>query len=247
MKLCAIFSVWDDYDLLDQSTKHIDPLVDGIIVVASERSNHGEASPIPERWIDRCVVYEPVLLNILHCETAKRNHGLALAKSLGYTHFIMLDADEFYDPVELQKAKDQFDDPELLGLVVESQVYFKEPTLTIGKDVTLVPHIHKLTPDIKHEFNKKYPFAWDKFTIRIDPTRSLNINSGVKMFDCLMHHYSWVRSDYEKKIRNSTARANLERSTIREDLANAAPGYLCKFYQKELYEVDNKFGVFIKS
>lgn len=257
MKLCAIIHCWDDWYLLNHSYENIRPLVDGVIVIASSKSNYGEESPIPHPWNDDVALYqyyaddelnvfvrEPFLHHPMNCETDKRNYGLKIAREQGYTHFITMDADEFYYHTEFQAAKQMFHEKhDLAGLVVESYVYFKSPTLTIGKDITLVPHIHKLTPTIRHEFNKGYPFAWSGKQIRIDPTRSLNIHSGVEMFECPMHHYSWVRKDFKKKIRNSTAKSNLERSTIVQDLLNAKEGYFCQFYQKPLVRVPNRFGI----
>lgn len=244
MKLCAIFCVWDDYDLLYHSTENIRPLVDGIIIIASEKSNYGEVSPIPFWSRDKVFQWEPELHHPMNNETAKRNYGLKIAREEGYTHFIMMDADEFYNPIDFEREKQRFHvKPELQGLVCASQVYFKSPTLTIGLDTTRVPFIHKLTPTLKHEFNKHYPMAWEERQIRIDPTRSLNINSGVEWSDIVMHHYSWVRKDYDKKIRNSTARANIERSTIKEDLLLAKAGEMCKFYGKVLHAVPNYFNL----
>jgi len=244
MKLCAIIHCWDDWYLLDHVVKNMSPLVDGILVIGSDRSNYGEFSEIPLHWKATVIKWEPSLHHPSHSETARRNFGLNIARKVGYTHFINQDSDELYDPDQFNAAKKYLNDnPHLNGLVVESYVYFKSPTLTIGKDITLVPHIHKLTPTIRHEFNKNYPFAWINKQIRIDPTRSLNINSGVEMFECPMFHYSWVRRDYEKKIRNSTARANLERSTILQDLVNAKEGYFCQFYGKPLVRVPNRFDI----
>jgi len=243
MKLAAVFCVWNDWDWLEISTAHISPLVDGIIVVASERSNHGELSPIPDDWKDKVLIREPQFHVPMHSETDKRNFGLSLARKSGYTHFISMDADEIYDPLEFTKDKERFNDPNLLGLVCRSQVYFGSPTLTIGLDTTLVPHIHKITPGLRHELNRNYPYAWEGKSIRIDPTRSMNINSGVDLTDSVMHHYSHVRKDYEKKIRNSSARANLERSTIRQDLVQAKEGYFVKFYGKSLVRVPNDFKI----
>lgn len=245
IKLCAIFCVWSDWDLLYHSTENIRPLVDGIIIVASEKSNYGEVSPIPFWGRDYVVQREPQFSHPMNSETDKRNYGLQIAREQGYTHFLMLDSDELYEHEPFLKEKQRFiDNPNLNGLVCASQVYFKSPTLTIGLDTTRVPFIHKLTHNLKHEFNKAYPFAWDeKRQIRIDPTRSLNINEGVEWSDIVMSHYSWVRKDYAKKIRNSTARHNIEKSTILEDLENAKPGYFCKFYQKTLYEAPNIFNL----
>jgi hypothetical protein len=217
---------------------NISPLVDGIIIVGSSVSNYGEKELMPFSYEVKPGFYhmEPNLsLSAMTNETNKRNFGLDMARKEGYTHFLTMDADEFYEPEPFLKAKERFKNEDLAGLVVPSVVYFGSPELTIGRDITLVPFIHKLTPTIYHQFNKHYPFAWDKRQIVIDPTRSLNINSGVEYTeDVVMHHYSWVRSDYRRKIRNSTARANLERSTILTDLRQAKEGYFCQFYQKTL-------------
>lgn len=243
MRLAAIYNVWNDFDLLDHSVRIMEDLVDGVIVVVSSRSNYGEVSPIPERWLGRVVFREPKFNIPMHSETDKRNFGLEIARNAGYTHFLTIDADEVYEAEPFLKAKELFKNPNLKGLVCNCQTYFKNSSLTMGLDTTLVPFIHELTPTIKHEFNRKYPFAWIDRQIRIDPTRSLNINSGVERIDLTMHHMSWIRKDFDKKIRNSTARQNLERSTIKEDLANAKPGYLFKFYNKTLFETKDLFGI----
>lgn len=245
MKLVAIYNVWDDWDMLFWSIENIRPVVDGVIVIYSEKSNYGEVSvrsiePIGVHLFQR----EPQFNHPMNSETDKRNYGLQKARELGYTHFITMDADEFYRPHDIIVAKEMFAaNPNLNGLVCYSKVYFGSPTLTIGLDTTFVPFIHKLTPDLKHEFNRSYPFAWEGKTIRIDPTRSLNINNGVELVDIIMHHMSWVRKDPEKKIRNSTAKANIEKSTIREDLLLAKDGYYCKFYGKVLQRVQNQFNI----
>lgn len=245
MRLVAVYNVWSDWDLLKYSVDNIRPLVDGIIIIASEKSNYGEVDKIPSCWRDaELYLREPQFSHPMNSETDKRNYGLQIAREQGYTHFLMMDADEFHEPEPFLKEKQRFiDNPNLQGLVCASQVYFKSPTLTIGLDTTRVPFIHKITPTLKHEFNRRYPYAWDGRDIRIDPTRSLSITSGVEWSDIIMHHASWIRKDYAKKIRNSTARSNIEKSTILEDLENAKPGYFCKFYQKTLYEAPNIFNL----
>ncbi len=277
MKLCAIYTVWDDWDLFELSSIKILELVDGIIVIGSNTSNFGEfcgdgnrytnASIIGSGKVVITIVKEPDLKNDPRTnETAKRQFGLDKARELGYTHFIMMDADEFYEPTEFLKEKQRFDNPDLKGLVCRVKCYFRSPTLTIGYDTTLVPFIHKITPNLKFCFNRNYPFAWSSvdglpFThskqIRIDPTRSMNIDytphsttdggikdaSGIEWSDITMHHQSWVRSDIRKKIRNSTARSNIERSSIVADYVNAKPGYFCQFYGKILVESPNVFGL----
>lgn len=245
MKLCAIFVVWGDYDWLDISSEHISPVVDGIIVVASTKSNHGEYSPIPDRWKDKIVVREPKFHVPMHSETDKRNFGLEIAKKQGYTHFLMMDADEMYHHDQVLRAKERFHmEPNLQGLVCPCNVYFGSVHLTLGNDITLVPFIHKITPTLKFEFNKRYPMAWISGQIRIDPTRSMNINSGVMYTeDVVMEHYSWVRQDPAKKIRNSTARKNLERSNILKQLVHPKVGDYIQFYNKSLVPATVDFNI----
>ncbi len=245
MRLVAIYNVWKDWDLLHYSLKNIRPLVDGVIIVGSEYSNFGEYSAIPEAFMNQDLyIREPQFKNDARAsETDKRNFGLDIARRLQFTHFLTMDADEFYDPVEFELQKQLFNMPSLKGLVCNCQTYFKSPTLTIGLDVTLVPFIHVLTPTIRHEFNFKYPYAWINNEIRIDPTRSLNINDGVMKIEIPMHHMSWVRKDPQGKIRNSTAKANLERSTILQDLEVAKDGAYCNFYRKHLSTAPNRFNL----
>ena len=257
MRLVAIFNIWDDWDMLEYAYKSIRPLVDGVIIVASNMSNHGDLSEIPYPWRDPVMLYqwfgdeelslrvrEPQFKEPRKSETDKRNFGLDRARELGYSHFLTMDADEFYEPEPFLKAKERFlNEPNLAGLVCQCQTYFKSPRLTIGLDTTLVPFIHKLTPTVRHEFNKAYPFAWEGNHIRIDPTRSLNINSGVERTNLIMHHYSWIRKDFNKKIRNSTARRNLERSSILNDLLLAKEGYFVQFYQRHLKRSTVDFGI----
>ena len=251
MKLAACYNTWGDWDLLTASINNILPVVDMVIVVHSSKSNYGEVDAGPYQWVDDPKVYyeqyEPPLHVALHSETAKRNHSLELARLAGATHYISMDADEFYDQEQFKQERQKFEENDYLaGLVCKTRVYFSRPDLSIGIDTTLAPFIHKITPTLKHEFNRKYPFAWEGLNIRIDPTRSFNITSGVEMSPIVMEHFSWVRKDeeaYKGKIRNSTAKAHLERSNILQDLANAKEGYFCEFYGKPLVRVPNRFNI----
>lgn len=245
MKLALIVNCWSDWDILRATLKIMRPLVDGVIIIGSTRSNYKEYSTIPEDFnTHELHLREPRYHIPLHSETDKRNYGLLIAKQQGYTHFLSSDADEVYIPEDFLKIKEYVLKSDLSGIVCPSVVYFGAPTLTVGRDITLVPHIHKLTPTIEHCFNRHYPFSWLNKQIRIDPSRSLNINSGVEYTEEItLHHFSWVRDDIEKKIRNSSARANIEKSTLREDYLNAAPGYYCKYYQSVLTECPNYFNI----
>jgi hypothetical protein len=254
-KICAIYNVWaDGLDLLKKSIDNILPCVDAVIVVWSSSSNYGVrndgclkfvASPSsPKVIFSQC---EPLLnLKVHENETRKRNHGLEIARRLEFDYFIMLDADEFYEQSAFNIEKQYyFDRPEVAGSVCKTKVYFKSPELTVGFDHTLVPFIHKITPVLKFELNNKtYPFTYDKDGhAHIDPTRRLNITTGVEWSNIVMHHFSWVRSDFGMKIQNSAARNNLLKSSINKDLENAKEGVYNEFYRKELKKCENIFNI----
>lgn len=242
MKLCAIYCVWYDWDILEYSVKNIRPVVDGIIIVGSSKSNYGNTEPI--RWkTDEVYQWEPKPGYPPHeNETAKRNYGLDLARQQEYTHFIMMDADEFYFQDDVRHAKKLMDD-NVNGLVCETVVHFKKSTLYVN-DHTLVPFIHRLTPGLKCGNFRDYPFAYDKdHNAHIDPTRRLNITNGVFKAPYVMHHFSWIRKDINVKIENSAARNNLKKSSIYLDWETAAPGVYNEFYRSELLSCDNYFNL----
>lgn len=251
MRLCAIFIVWHDWDLLIKSQDNIEPIVDGIITVASENSNFGSLSNIPECRPVRLLtkehffVFEPSQKFSPHeNETMKRNFGLQAAKEQGYTHFIMMDSDEFYMTHDLEGDKQYLmDNQSVNGLVYRLRVLFKKPTLWVN-DHTLVPGIHKLNQQTQCGKFPNYPFAKDnQGNYHIDPTRRLSYNSGIEMSNTIMWHASWIRKDVNIKIQNSAARNNLQRSSIYKDMENADIGVYNEFYRDTLKECPNYFNL----
>lgn len=239
----AVVNFWDCGELLPYSVANWHKLGIPVIIVYSNISNHGQV--LSNTKFLNSPAYKDCLL--IQCEPEsgqvpmdnerrKRSFGLEIARRNGFTHIITADADEFYQPFEI--------DWDAAGTVVSCQTYFKSPMLTIGKDITLVPFVHKITPQLAYAFNRHYPYAWDGRTLRVDPTRSFNINSGVDLReDIAMHHYSYVRQDISMKIENSSARGNMNRNQILEDMRLAKPGYFCKTYQKTLHEAPNIFNL----
>lgn len=246
MRIAAIFNVWaDTADLLPYAVENIRPVVDDIIIVWSRKSNRGQVVEyeLPKNCI--LVQCEPTGPTPHVSEIAKRNAGLKKAKELGFSHFIMLDGDEMYLRDEFQKEKEAIYNSGYAGSVCRIQTYFKSPTLTIGIDHTLVPFIHKITPKLEYKLNyAHYPYTYDNGAARIDCTRRLNINSGVKLLDITMFHFSYVRKDMSLKLQNSSANFKAPRAEIiYNDLKNAKPGYFCKGYQRELVSCENIFNL----
>lgn len=245
-RLAAIFNAFGDCAcLMPYAIEAMRPLVDDIIVVWSSVSNRGMSLEyeLPKKCtLIRC---EPKSRDAHQNEINKRQVGLQAARSMEFTHFIMADLDEFYTPEEFNQEKERIYSQNLAGSVCRVKTYFKAPTLTIGYDHTLVPFIHKITPQLAYKLKfSRYPFAVDKNHVAwIDPTRRLNITKGVVMSDITMHHYSYVRKNMELKIQNSSANLRKSAPIIYEDLKNAKPGYLCKSYNRILEQCDNLFNL----
>lgn len=192
------------------------------------------------------VQQEPVLKGAQYNELLKRNAGLAAVKQLGFSHFIMMDADEFYEPSEFKLAKTSIELNNYAGSVCMVKTYFKSPGLTIGYDHTLVPFIHKVTSRLEYKLGyANYPYTYyESKQARIDPTRRLNIYKGVELFATTMHHYSYVRQNMALKLENSSANFAGNRSdVVLEDLRNARPGYHCKSYNRTLEACENIFNL----
>lgn len=256
MRLSAIIITWTDtLDLLPYCINSIAPSVDDIIIVWSERSNHGVKDNRIFQFIqDNDFNYvirqklhwrqcEPKLrLRPKENETAKRNYGLDCARELGCTHVLMMDTDEFYKPEELAQDKIRVEQKDLNGLVCGLHVYFRKPTLWCI-DTTRVATIQKLKPGLRCGDFMDYPYAFERNAAFIDPTRRYNVVNGVEWSDTICHHYSYVRKDIMLKINNSSANLRRSRKVIMRDLERAEVGYFCQSYQKNLISCDNYFNL----
>lgn len=249
MRVASVVNCFGDcIELLPYIIQHTRPLVDGMIVIYSKRSNRGN-------YIDYTLPpgdymgfnWEPTQFRDAHQnEVTKRNFGLQKARELGFTHFLMQDCDELYEPEEFIKERNRFEIENLAGMVCRVKTYVKSPCLTIGYDHTLVPFIQKITPSLKYVLKfSGYPFAVDHKTrtAYIDPSRRTNITKGVIMSDITMFHYSYIRQNINLKIQNSSANLRKSASVILEDMANAKEGYFSKMYQRTLLYSPNIFNL----
>jgi hypothetical protein len=254
MRLTSIINVWADcIELLPFCIKNHLQFCDGVIVVWSQYSNHGAKSDAILEYIlanrkDFHVEYvqiEPVTGTPLMNETRKRNYGIDVAKKSGFTHFLIADADEFYEPEMMNMEKDRFKNPSLNGLVHPLKVYIKTPTL-FTFDHTFVCGIHKLNSDTVCGNFKTYPFAYDnQGQAHIDPSRRLSYTTGIELSYNYMHHFSYVRKNIDLKIDNSSANLRRSRQVIYDDLRDAKPGYVSKLYHQPLKESENYFNIVI--
>lgn len=248
VKLAAIFNAWADCtDLLAKSVANISPVVDLVIVVWSERSNRGEDRPFLFSSDDPKVVMirvEPMKhLAAAKNETMRRNAGLDYARASLCTHFLVMDADEFYVQEDVTREKVRIEQENLNGLVCGLRVYIKEPTLWC-EDHTLVPFIQKMTPEVTLGDYRHYPFAYDKDRqCHIDPTRRPSHAIRIGWSNVVMHHFSYVRFDMDLKIRNSSANLERSREVIENEMREARPGWMSLLYHRELKECKDLFNI----
>jgi hypothetical protein len=237
MKLAAIYNIWDGVEHLESSVNSIRNDVDYIIFVYQDVSNYGEKydplSELQKIKHDVTFLYEPDLNSSpASNEKNKRNIGIQIALKLGCTHFLHLDCDEVYP--NFKELKKEFIDSGKDGSVCKITTYFGKSNYCFEKfDNYYVPFIHKLNNDTVAG-GRQYPFY-------VDPTRKINSNNVSLLQSGLMHHYSWVRDDIERKIRNSTARCNIEISQLLLDYkavmllsANDVDGFYIKDYDMKL-------------
>lgn len=248
MKLAAIYNVWDGVELLRGSMLTMKDHVDIFIIVYQDVSNYGEKyDPLPEmlgtfNGVDTKIYflkYEPnIALGGGMNETAKRNAGLDIAREEGCTHFLHVDCDEYYESFGVAKKMYLASTKE--GSVCKLMTYFKHPTYRFEHpDNYYVPFIHRLRAETLSG-KGKYPFY-------VDPTRRINTDNVVEL-PVFMHHFSYIRTDIQRKIRNSSAKNNILKSNLLEDwykigLKEAENGYFVKDFGQKLMVVPNIFNI----
>lgn len=251
MKLIAIYNVWgDSTELLKGSIQQIRRHVDCVLLVAQEESNAGELDKsvysfceqlFREKLVDDILYFVPQSKNLMKCETEKRQMGIDYAIRKGFTHFLHLDCDEYYESDDFGAVKEHiFRENKIDGWCLNLWTYYKYPTLRLErKENYCVPFIHKLTS------NTKCGFAYrGNYFKPVDPTRAVNSKKTEILLGFEMHHFSYVRKDIDKKLRNSTARRNIDNQRVREEYKNAKAGTkLTALYNDTLIEVENIFNI----
>ncbi|HAS6502882.1 TPA: hypothetical protein GRR52_08740 [Vibrio parahaemolyticus] len=214
MKLSVSFNFFNGEELLFSAVENIREQAEHISIVYQLVSNQGHK--ISDRaldvikslkdsgYVDDFIEFEPDLnsqagLN----EFRKRDVGLELAKINRCTHFLSMDADEFYLKEQFQQAKEIILKNDISCSVVPSYFYVKNPIWrSEGVDTTQVCFIVKIDEGLSFKYNQDFPAN------NIDSTRRfINMKNGFHIFDrsdICMHHMSYVRDDIDSKLLNSS-------------------------------------------
>ena len=242
MRLGVSYSVFDGEELLESSIKSIRDNVDHISVMyqtTSWRNNPAKEDlvdtlsdllkknlvdslvdvtthfpPCPQDWIE--ANEGPKFYEIF-----KRNLGLMHSEFAGCTHFMSMDADEYYKEADFKYMKETIEDNDIDGAVCPIVNYFKDPTfqMTPRKKNYFVSTIYKV--DDFRRFGMKH-----NCPVAVDPTRIMPSQKW-HIFDSLeveMHHMSWIRKDILMKFKNSSANESVN-STKLDEFAKAFKKY----------------------
>ncbi len=227
MKLFVSYIVFDGIELLEASINQIRDQVD-IIQVIYQNTSWFNKQILKEdleilydlkkrKLIDKldCFTnFKFVDLNSTHYiriikryETAKRDFGLKTARLEKATHFMSMDVDEFYKPIEFYKAKEIVEENDFELTSCKFINYVNTPEYQRGYDSKVVPFICKIN---------EYSRIGQGFFAECDPTRGITPGENTFEFNpglISMHHMETVRKNLKHKY-ESTTRYNLKRNEI---------------------------------
>lgn len=230
MKLGVAYIVFDGVELLEHSIRQIRPHVDFICVVYQKISWFGKPmsradfqaleSMQKRRLTNKLIAFNSFrslsdssansIIRAKSYERAKRQVGLDTCIAARCTHFLCMDVDEFYDPIEFSLAKSKIERDGFGTTAVRFINYVNLPTLHRGYDPKRVPFICKVSRGSKMTRG---------FFVKCDPTRGISpshdLTHEFASNEITMHHMETVRRDLTAKY-CSTTRANFKRDKIQQ-------------------------------
>ncbi len=171
-------------------------------------------------------------------ELRKRFGAIQLGYKAGFTHFIHMDCDEYYLPAEFERAKRFVEECGCDGSLVYSKTYFKRPDWEMDDvDRAFFTFIHK--------YRDGLTCCGSNFPYVCDPTRTVDAKD-IKILDrglITLHHYSWVRNDVLRKVRNSSTGGVMEAGGVLEDYERAEVGNLVRHLGRRISLGKNLFNI----
>lgn len=215
MKLGVTYNLFNGEELLRASILSIREHVDYINVVWQEVSWTLEhANPRlkeilddlkQEKLVDKIIEYKLSNSDPRNERCKKMNIGIKDLKRAGMTHFLLMDADEFYDGVEFENAKKVVGAHGITHSVCSIFDYRLSPKYRM-RDIRdyCVGFIFKLTPFSYVLARKRI----NNMPCHIDPFRTVPFSRilGGRFYylNCIsMHHMTGIRNDYDNKMKNT--------------------------------------------
>ena len=255
-KVGVSYSVWDGEELLEFAIRSIRSEVDYVSVAWQRLSWYGNpCDPGLEQHllnlkekglIDELLFFEPDLslppgIN----ETNKRNVGLEAARRAGCKYFLTLDADEFFEAEPFREALDYVMRNSITHSACNQVGYTDIDCRKSLPADWFVPFAYRISRGEKFVHNAFGETPW-----LIDPTKKIPITSESRICfigQVIMHHYSGVRKNLDRKIENSSASLTPQMTQANKDRAEQGrreveSGLLSGNYVK----VPNRFGIRIE-
>lgn len=220
MKLALLYTYFNGYEELDESISAMHGMFDEIIICFQDCSNKGEINPMVEsevrsiaRKFDNVwhVNWEPDLKkNTKQNERDKHDFMIKHAKAMNATHFVISACDHIYTKEHFDIAINKMIAEDLDVCFTQMYTYYKNKNWRLEPiEDYYMPFIHKLYPHTTISTNA-YP-------VLVDPSVKVNTCKKFHVFkpdECIMHHYSMVRTDIENKFRNAAASVNWSEEKI---------------------------------
>jgi hypothetical protein len=246
--LIALYSVFDGEELLEGSVRQIRPFVDFVLCSVQTVSYTGQryeggAEKAYELkrmgLVDQVAMFTPSPTEQTQInELRKRFGAIQLGHKAGFSHFIHMDCDEYYLPEEFERARQYVEEGGFDGSLVYSKTYFKRPDWEMDDvDRAFFTFIHKYREDLAC-CGSNFPYV-------CDPTRTVDAKN-IKVLDremITLHHYSWVRNDVMRKLRNSSTGGVMEEAGVLGDYERATVGSSVKLLGRRIVQGKNLFNI----
>lgn len=254
MYLSASYNYFNGDEHFLSSLNSVRTEIDHISVVWQQKSNSGEmiteraAKTLEEakmlHLVDEVIHFEPDLkLKRRANETEKRKIGLECARSVGATHFLSLDTDEFYRPHELANAKSKIQEHGWKSTSVSSFFHLLRPIFR-AQDTTCCCFITRIDEDTQIGV-PEFPCENVDSTRRM--TAEANTHHHFNSDIVAMYHMNFVRTDLQQKLRNSSTVNKKFLRQVELALKNWSPASDFHFPNKGVFkvsEVANEFNTY---
>ena len=207
MKIGLAYNIFDGEETFYASIKNMRSMVDYIVVMYQEISNFG--NPISqemkdllekikvEKLADEIILHETILEKMGDNNAIKMNTGWNRLREVGCNIGLTMDTDEFYLKHQFQKAVKEFTENNYDSSYCNIQTYYGDEYSFFYDDYQ-VPFLYKI--------DQRNIKIHAEAHVLCDPKRKLEIEGKWILFDYIkMHHYSYIRKDYQAKFNNHCA------------------------------------------
>lgn len=256
MKLVLCYTVFNGLELLEKSIQCMYDHVDSIVICYQSTSNTGQYDSRVEPFvfelasrhekINVCSYNPQFPMSTKEQERRKHSAMIDVAKKLGATHYILSACDHFYTAEDIERTKQMVLKNDIDVTVTRMKTYYKHPTWQLDPMETyFMPFISKMYPDTKYVNGG----GWF-YPVKVDPSVMVNTSNKILVMhqdDCIMHHFSMIRTDIENKFSNAAASIRWKPSQVQrfiDEYNNAQPGSCLEYFGgRKIIEVENLFKI----